>query len=89
MRYQLWDWDANEVLMSFVHEDAALVYLRSFLGSNDPGTINRIGLVDKGAPGEVLTYPLEGAALLAKAFGLEEEIDALPHRPGRHVRGHE
>lgn len=72
MRYQLWDWDTNEVVMQFADEATALVYLRAFLARSDPGAINRLGLVDRGAPGEVLTYPLEGANLLAKAFGLEE-----------------
>lgn len=71
MRYQLWNWDANEIVQVFDDESDALDYLRKTLAVDDPGTINRIGLVDKGAPGEVLTYPLEGAGLLAKAFGLE------------------
>ncbi len=73
MRYELWNFTNNERLYNFVNEDAALMYLRSLLGGSDAGLINRIGLVDKGAPGEVLTYPLEGAALLAKVFGLEED----------------
>ena len=73
MRYELWDFANTERLYNFVNEDAALVYLRSLLGEREIGLINRIGLVDKGAPGDVLTYPLEGAALLAKVFGLEED----------------
>lgn len=72
MRYQLWDWNTNEVVDATAHESSALVFVRRYLFEHEPGTINRLGLVDKGAPGEVLTYPLEGAALLAKAFGLEE-----------------
>ena len=73
MRYQVWDWDKNEVLMSFGDEQHALMYVRGLLGNAPPERADEIGLVDKGAPGEVLTYPLEGAALLAKAFGLEEQ----------------
>lgn len=70
-RYQVWDWNANTVLMQFGEERHALLYVRELL-KDDRGRADSIGLVDKGAPGEVLTYPLEGAELLAKAFGLEE-----------------
>jgi hypothetical protein len=72
MRYELWDFETNERLMAFSERDHALTYLRSFLGGSEAGTIDRLGLVDKGGPGSVLTYPLEGAALLAAVFGLEE-----------------
>lgn len=71
-RYQVWAWDTNEVRMQFRDEEHALTYVRGLLSTSPPGLINHLGLVDKGGPGEVLTYPLEGAALLAKAFGLEE-----------------
>lgn len=72
-RYQVWDWDTNKVLGEHATEVMALRVIRNVLHLEEPGYINRIGLVDKGGPGEVLTYPLEGAALLAKAFGLEEQ----------------
>jgi hypothetical protein len=71
MRYQIWDWETNEKIGVAVSEEEALTVIRNMLAGEASGTINRLGLVDKGAPGEVLTYPLEGAALLAKAFGLE------------------
>lgn len=71
-RYQLWDWDTNKTLAEADYEETALLQTRHYLCVHESGTINRLGLVDKGGPGEVLTYPLEGSALLAKAFGLEE-----------------
>ena len=74
MRYELWYWPTNIVVEAYATEQEALAGVRKHLcGGDDTGYINRLGLVDKGAPGVVLTYPLEGAALLAKAFGLEED----------------
>ena len=73
MRYQIFDFSQDRLLMAFPERGTALLYLRGLLGKAPPGRINALGLVDKGAPGEVLTYPLEGAALLAAVFGLEDE----------------
>lgn len=76
MRYELWDFESNEILASFGDEQTALFEVRSYLASQAYGEINRLGLVDTGAPKgsapSVATYPLEGAALLAKVFGLED-----------------
>lgn len=71
MTYEVWDWEKNERMMSFPQEETALLYLRGLLGTAPAGRVNALGLVTMGAP--TLTYPLEGAALLAKVFGLEED----------------
>jgi hypothetical protein len=73
MRFQIWDFDQDRLLMAFPERGTALLYLRGLLGKAPAGRVNALGLVDKGGTGEVLTYPLEGAALLAAVFGLEED----------------
>ncbi len=73
MRWEVWDFGNERRLMAFPERDTALLYLRGLLGAAPAGRVNALGLVDKGGPGEHLTYPLEGAALLAAAFGLEED----------------
>lgn len=75
MRWEVWDFERGVRLMAFGEREHALTYLRSVLGISPPGRINGLGLGDRGAPGEVATFPLEGAALLAAAFGLEEDDD--------------
>lgn len=71
MRFELWYWPKDTMLSRFETEAAALAGVRKYLSDHDGlGYINDIGLVTVGGP--VLTYPLEGAPLLAKAFGLEE-----------------
>lgn len=73
MRYEVWDFEKQERMMAFPEQGTALLYLRGLLGAAPIGRINVLGLVDMGGPGEHLTYPLEGAALLAAVFGLEDE----------------
>lgn len=73
MRFTIWDFAKGEVMLAFPERGMALLYLRGLLGAAPLGRVNDLGLVDKGGPGEVLTYPLEGAALLAAVFGLEEQ----------------
>jgi len=75
MRYEIWNFQSNERLATFTDEARALVSVRLLLTTSEPGVINTLGLVTVGGP--TLTYPLEGAALLAKAFGLNDGNDGL------------
>lgn len=69
--YEVWDFGKDERMMTFADQATALLYLRGLLGAAPAGRINSLGLVTTGA--QVLTYPSEGAALLAQVFGLEAD----------------
>jgi hypothetical protein len=71
MRYEVWDYRAERMVASWADEARALAHVRGIILDGPSGRINDLGLAVAGGPH--LTYPLEGAALLAKAFGLRED----------------
>ena len=71
MRYEVWDYRAERMVASWAEESMALSQIRALITDGPQGRINDLGLAVSGGPH--LTYPLEGSALLAKAFGLEGE----------------
>lgn len=73
MRFEVWQWSTGRRIAAFATEAAALTWLRRSCDGTDTSGFEDLGLVDNGTPGSPATYPLEGAALLAKAFGLGGE----------------